>query len=99
MCQLHRKLGDLIIRISLRRGITEHSDVKDIGIRTHAYSDILRTGCRNPRVEILTISFPPDEIFENAFPIQFVYDFIYFINGMLSDSNRREFLRIKLSFD
>jgi len=61
-------------------------------------SDILNADCRNPRVEILSISFPSDEIFENAFPIPFVYDFIYFINDTLSDVNRREFVRVKLSF-
>ena len=98
MCQLHRKCGDRIIRIGIRRGITIQSDVKAIRIHTHSCSDILHTGCRNPQVKILSISFPADEIFENALPIPFIY-FIYFINATFSDANWREFLPIKLSFD
>ena len=60
-----------IIRIGLRREITVQSDVTDIGIRKNACSDILYTGCRNPRVEIPSITFPPDEILWNAFVIPF----------------------------
>ena len=99
MCQLHCKRGDRIIRIGIRREITEQIDVKAIGIRAHVCSDILNTGCRNPQVEILSISFPPDEIFKNAFTISFVHDFIYFINGTFREANRREIRRVKLSFD
>ena len=99
VCQLHCKCAYRIIRIGLLRRITEQSDVKAIGIRIHICSEILNTGCRKSRVEILSISFPSDEIFDNAFLIPFVYDFIYFRKGTFSDAKRREFLRVKLSFD
>ena len=66
MSQLRRKRGDDIIRLDFHGGITEQNDVE---ARNHYFSDILHTGCRNPRVEILSKSFPMNEIFQNAFPL------------------------------
>jgi hypothetical protein len=96
MSQLHRKCGDRIIRIGLHRGITEQSDVKAtkpflLGYNSHWLQE---PTSQNP---FYTLS--SEEIFENAVPIPFALDFIYFINGTFRDASRCKFLTVKLSFD
>ena len=78
--QFHSEICERNIFIDFSRSIAEQSDVK-MTSRRHIFSDVLHTICRHPRVEVLTVTSPADEIFTNASFNLLVQDFMYFING------------------
>jgi len=80
------------------RGVAEQSEVKMASSR-HTVSDILHASCRHPRVDVLTITSPADEIFANSASDLLVKYFIYLIGGPVSYSYGGKFLAIKLSVD
>jgi len=58
--------------------------------------NIFHTGCGYPRVEKTRISSPPDQIFWNALSVPLLQYFIYVVHVSFRDSNRCQFLCIKL---
>jgi len=59
---------------------------------------IVHTGSRNPRDKVVCISFPTDEIVENAFPVPPGQELIFLVGGTLHDAHAIQFLSIKMLF-
>jgi hypothetical protein len=58
---------------------------------------MLDARCRDPRVKVLWISFPADQLFRKAGSDPLVQYFIYLIDGASRDANRSQFLLIQLA--
>ena len=86
-----------ILFVDVARSVTEQSDVKMASNR-HTAPDIIHASCMHPRVEVLTVTSPADEILVNAASDPHVQYSIYLIGGPVSYSYGGQFLAVKLEF-